>query len=200
VPEELFPVLWSGRTAIVRLPAEVDITIADDLREALLSVLNQSAVALVVDMTLTTFCDSAGITALTRAARRATASSAKIRLAATALPVLRVFSLVGIDRVIDVYPSAAAALASLPSGMLPEPRDHTAGAGPAASADGGLSAYRLIRLPAYPLTGLSADGHGEPHGHAVRSRGDGDVIADLLEHPEPQALHIALPDSGQAAL
>jgi anti-sigma B factor antagonist len=148
VPEELFPALWSGRTAIVRLPAEVDITIADDLREALLSVLNQSATALVVDMTLTTFCDSAGIAALTRAARRATASSAKIRLAATAPPVLRVFSMVGIDRVIDIHPSVAAALASLPSGTLPEPRDRAAEAGPAASADGSLSAYRLIRLPA----------------------------------------------------
>jgi anti-sigma B factor antagonist len=137
VPEELFPVLWSGRTAIVRLPAEVDITVADDLREALLSVLNLGALALVADMTLTTFCDSAGITALTRAARRAAASSAKIRLAVTAPPVLRVFSLVGIDRVIDIHPSVAAALASLPSGMPPEPRDRATGAGPAASADGG---------------------------------------------------------------
>jgi hypothetical protein len=51
--------------------------------------------------------------------------------------VLRVFSLVGIDRVIDIHPSVAAALASLPSGMPPEPRDRATGAGPAASADGG---------------------------------------------------------------
>lgn len=131
--------LWSNRTAIVRLPAEVDITNADDLREALLSVLNQGAAALVVDMTLTTFCDSAGITALSRAVRRAAASSAKIRVAAAAPTVLRVFTLVGIDRVIDIYPSAAAALASLPSDMPPESRDRTTGAGPAASADGGLS-------------------------------------------------------------
>lgn len=131
--------LWSNRTAIVRLPAEVDITNADGLRESLLSVLNQGAASLIVDMTLTTFCDSAGITALSRAVRRAAASSAKIRVAAAAPTVLRVFTLVGIDRVIDIHPSAAAALAALPGDMPPEPRGRATGAGPAASADGGLS-------------------------------------------------------------
>lgn len=111
---EGFPVLWSGRTAVVRLPAEIDLTIADDLREALLSVLNQGALALIADMATTTFCDSAGITALIRAARRAEANDASMRLAAVTPPVHRVFTLVGIDRLIDIYPSVSAALASLP--------------------------------------------------------------------------------------
>jgi anti-anti-sigma factor len=73
---ETFPVLWLDRTAVVRLPAEIDLTIADDVREALLSVLNQGAHGLVADMTATTFCDSAGISALVRAARRASAARA----------------------------------------------------------------------------------------------------------------------------
>lgn len=111
---EHFPVLRSGLTAVIRLPAEIDLTVADELREALLSVLNQGALALVVDMTATTFCDSAGITAFVRAGRRATATGAVMRLAAVAPAVLRVFSLVGLDRLIDVYPSVDAALASLP--------------------------------------------------------------------------------------
>jgi anti-sigma B factor antagonist len=111
---ESFPVLWSGRVAVVRLPPEVDLTTADALREALLSVLNQGAHALIADMTATTFCDSAGITALVRAVRRATATGATIRLAVTAPPVLRVFTLVGLNRLIDIYPSVAAARASLP--------------------------------------------------------------------------------------
>ena len=112
--EVRFPVSWSGRTAVVTLPAEVDLTIADAMREALLSVLNQGALGLVVDMTTTTFCDSAGITALVRAARRAAATGATLRLAAAAPPVLRVFSLVGIDRLIDVHPTVDEARASLP--------------------------------------------------------------------------------------
>lgn len=106
--------VWSGRTAVVRLPAEIDLTVADAVREALLSVLNAGALGLVVDMTGTTFCDSAGITALVRAARRAAANGSTMRLAVTAPPVLRVLTLVGIDRLIDVYPDVDAARASLP--------------------------------------------------------------------------------------
>ena len=111
---ERFPVQWSGQTVIVRLPAEIDVTVADELREALLAVLNQGALGLIVDMTATTFCDSAGITALVRAVRRAAALGATLRLAASAPSVLRVFNLVGIDRLIDIYPSVLAARASLP--------------------------------------------------------------------------------------
>jgi anti-anti-sigma factor len=81
---ESFPVLWSGRVAVVRLPPEVDLTTADALREALLSVLNQGAHALIADMTATTFCDSAGITALVRAVRRATATGATVPIPARA--------------------------------------------------------------------------------------------------------------------
>ena len=112
--EECFPVTWSGQIAVIKLPAEIDLTNADAVREALLSVLNAGALGLVVDMTPTTFCDSSGITALVRAVRRANANGATMRLAVTAPPVLRVFNLVGIDRLIDIYPSADAARASLP--------------------------------------------------------------------------------------
>ena len=114
VSGERFPVRWSGQTAIVRLPAEIDLTIADPLREALLTVLNQGALGLIADMTATTFCDSAGIMALVRAARRAAAGDATMRIVVTAAPVLRILDLVGIDRLIDIHPSVSAALASMP--------------------------------------------------------------------------------------
>lgn len=74
----------------------------------------KNATGLVADMTATTFCDSAGITALVRAARRAAANGATMRLATASPPVLRVFSLLGIDQLIDVHPSVEAARASLP--------------------------------------------------------------------------------------
>jgi anti-sigma B factor antagonist len=114
VSEERFLVSWYGRTAVVRLPAEIDLTIADGMREALLSVLNHGAHGLVVDMTATTFCDSTAITALVRASRRAEATGAMMRVAASGPSVLRVFSLVGIDRLIDIHPTVDAARASLP--------------------------------------------------------------------------------------
>src|ERR1700722_7797230 len=114
VPEDRFPVTWSGRTAVVAVPTELDLTIADGLRDVLLGVLNAGALGLVVDMPPTPFCASAGITAIPRAVRRAAATDAAVRLAVTSTPVLRVLELVGIDRLIDIHPDVDAALASLP--------------------------------------------------------------------------------------
>jgi anti-anti-sigma factor len=113
VSDELFPLTWSGRTAVVTVAGEVDITNAEGLRDALLSALNAGAPGLVVDMTATTFLDSAGVTALVRASRRAAASGATVRLAVTAQAVLRVLGIVGLDRLIEVHPSVSAAAASL---------------------------------------------------------------------------------------
>jgi anti-anti-sigma factor len=113
VSDERFTLEWSDRTAVVAASGEIDITNAEGFRDALLSALNAGAAALVVDMTSTTFLDSSGVTALVRAARRATAADATLRLAVTAPPVLRVLNLVGIDRLIEVHPSLPDALASL---------------------------------------------------------------------------------------
>jgi anti-anti-sigma factor len=65
-------------------------------------------------MTATTFLDSAGVTALVRTSRRASATETTLRLAVTAPAVLRVLDLVGLDRLIGVYPSVSEAVASLP--------------------------------------------------------------------------------------
>ena len=116
-----FAATWSGQTAVVAAVREIDLTNAESLRDALLSALNSGALGLVVDMTATTFIDSAGVTALVRASRRAAATEATVRVAATAPTVLRVLNLVGIDQLIEVYPSVTEAVASLPA-QCAEPR------------------------------------------------------------------------------
>ena len=113
-PMSVSPSTWSGRMAVVSAPGEIDLTNAEGFRDALLSALNAGAAGLVADLTSTTFLDSAGVTALVRASRRATAADATLRLAVTAPPVLRVLNLVGIDRLIEVHPSVSDAAASLP--------------------------------------------------------------------------------------
>ena len=55
------------------------------------------------------------------AAGAAAASEATVRVAATAPAVLRVLNLVGIDQFIEVHPSVAEAVASLPA-QCAEPR------------------------------------------------------------------------------
>ena len=113
---ERYPVLWIGQVAVVTLPAEIDVTNADAIREELLAVLNQGAVLLVADMSKTDFCDSSGVSALVRVFRHAAATNATaLRLVVTTPAVLRVLSITGVDRLVDVYPSVAASLAG-PSG------------------------------------------------------------------------------------
>jgi anti-sigma B factor antagonist len=113
VSSERCRVLWVGQVAIVTLPAEVDITNADDVREELLWVVNQGAVAMIADMSHTTFCDSAGVSTLVRAFKRTTASGAKMRIVVSSPAVQRVFAITGLDRLIDTYPSVAASLAEI---------------------------------------------------------------------------------------
>jgi anti-sigma B factor antagonist len=110
VSGEHHSVVWVGQLAVISLPAEIDVSNADQVREDLLSIVNRGATLLVVDMTATTFCDSAGVNALVRAFKRATASAAGMRLVVSAPAVQRILAITGVDHLIDIYPSVAAAM------------------------------------------------------------------------------------------
>ena len=103
------------------LPVEVDISNAGLVRQDLLAVVAQGASLVIADMTATTFCDSAGVTALVRVARQATAQGSGLRLAAGAPAVIRMLALTGVDKLIEVYPSVAAALADPEHDVAAEP-------------------------------------------------------------------------------
>jgi anti-anti-sigma factor len=111
VSQERHPVLWIGQVAVVTLPAEIDVTNADTVREELLSVLNQGAVLLIADLSKTSFCDSAGVSALVRTFRQTRTSASAMRLVVNTPAVQRVLSITGVDRLVDTYPSVAASLA-----------------------------------------------------------------------------------------
>jgi anti-sigma B factor antagonist len=108
---EHYPAAWAEKVAVVTLPAEIDIANADDIREDLLSTINRGAALLVVDMSATNFCDSAGVNALVRAFKRAAANGTGMRLVVPDRNVQRILALTGIDRLIDIYPSVSAATA-----------------------------------------------------------------------------------------
>ena len=131
-----YQLAWVGSVAIMTLPAEIDLANAEQVREDLLSAVAQGASQVIADMTATTFCDSAGITALVRVVRQATAHGSGLRLAASAPTVTRVLALTGIDRLIGVYPSVAAALAGAGGdAAVAEPAPSAPGqAGPAGRA------------------------------------------------------------------
>ncbi len=119
---ENFPIDWAGQQAVVTLPAEIDICNADQVSDTLLAVLNRGVSMLVADMTGTTFCACAGITALIRAHQRATANRALFRVVATVPIVLRVMELTGVDYVIPVFGTVTTALAA-PAGQASTPEN-----------------------------------------------------------------------------
>ncbi len=126
-------VVWVGRIAVVPLPAEVDASNAEQVRLDLAAVLAQDASLVIADMTETTFCDSAGVTALVLTMRQATAAGAGLRVATAAQAVTRLLTITGVDRLIEIYPSVAAALAH--PGSEAAGQGHAARLGTAGLAD-----------------------------------------------------------------
>jgi len=125
MPEASFPVEMAGGVAVVAAPEEIDITNAAGLRAALLQAAAPGNGTLVVDMSRTQFCDSAALHVLVRAHKRAQAEDREVRLVITAVTVLRIFAVTGIDHLIPNFPSLQEALAPAPavpgSPPLPSP-------------------------------------------------------------------------------
>lgn len=95
---------------VVAAPEEIDITNADALRSALLEAAAHRPGTLVVDMTVTRFCDSSGIHTLFAAHQRVQAEGGELLLVIPDIAPLRAFQLTGLDRVIPIVTSLDQAL------------------------------------------------------------------------------------------
>ena len=95
-------------TVVVAMPEAIDLNNAAGIAGKLTVAVSRNALV-IIDMSATTFCDCAGARTVVRAYKRATDSGTELRLAETAAPVRRIFSLMGIDRLVDIYPSVEAA-------------------------------------------------------------------------------------------
>ncbi len=105
-----FPVEVIEGVPVVTAPEEIDIATAAGLRTALLEAAGPGGATVVVDMSRTRFCDSAGLNALVSAGRRARAEGGEVRLVIVAEAVARIVALTGVDRVIPIYPNLEEAL------------------------------------------------------------------------------------------
>jgi len=121
-------VAWSGRHAVVTLPAEIDTVNSAEVAELLSDLASQGAEVITGDLSGTTFCDSAGVHALARGYERAAASGTQLRLAVGDSPVGRILQLAGLDQVIPAYREVQQSLDIRPAGPRP-PGEHP-GAGP----------------------------------------------------------------------
>jgi anti-sigma B factor antagonist len=132
---QTLPVRMIGSLAVVTLPDEIDLLNVTHLHDGLEEMLGKAPGTLVVDMTRTRYCDSAGIAVLVRVAEAARARQVPLRVAVSD-PVSRIMRLLGAERVIDVYPSLAAALGgeaqpAARDGQPPGPAQPPAAGGPA---------------------------------------------------------------------
>jgi anti-sigma B factor antagonist len=95
-----------GTPAVVPLPAEIDITNAEEVLDRICAALEPGSATVIADMTATTFCDSSGVRHLLLAHRRASASGTQLRFAVPAAsPVRRILAFTGADQVVAVYPT-----------------------------------------------------------------------------------------------
>jgi anti-sigma B factor antagonist len=104
---------------VVATPADIDVTSAEQLHMVLLRTAIRGHTTIVVDMTRTRFCDSAGLTVLVRAHKRAVTDGGELRLvlpAGGAVP--RILAITCLDRVIPVFASLDDALAPRPGAVI----------------------------------------------------------------------------------
>jgi anti-sigma B factor antagonist len=106
-----YPVTMAGGVPVVAAPEEIDITNATALSEALLDLHAQGHAVIVVDMTQTQFCDTAGLYVLVTGHKRALAEGREMRAAIAGGSVLRIMAITGIDQVIPHFDSVEDALA-----------------------------------------------------------------------------------------
>ena len=111
MPDDRFPIEVVEGVPVLAAPEEIDITNAEALRTALLKAATNGHRTLVVDMTRTQFCDASGLHALAAAQKRTQAEGRELLLVIPGTAVLRVFALIGMDRVIPNFTSLAEALA-----------------------------------------------------------------------------------------
>jgi len=121
------PVRWLNRHAVIQLPATFDQFNAELVWKQLQSVVTRDLLVLIVDLSGTTDCDHACGEALAQAYQRAMITGTDLRLVVGAGAVPRLLRITGLDRVVPVYGSMAAAIdATRPADTPPPPADAAA--------------------------------------------------------------------------
>jgi anti-anti-sigma factor len=90
-------------TAVVPMPAEIDVANASRLAAELDTAIHPGVKAVIIDMTLTSFCDSMGVKVIARTRGQAAAQGVDLRLVTASPQVLRILAVTGLDMKIRIY-------------------------------------------------------------------------------------------------
>jgi anti-sigma B factor antagonist len=108
--EITFPIALLKDVPVIAVPDEIDVSNAGRLQASLAEAACGHP-TVVVDMTGTKYCDSAGLHTLVHAHKRAVADGGGLLLAVQGASVLRILAITGIGQMIPVFPSVEEALA-----------------------------------------------------------------------------------------
>ncbi len=101
----------SKAPVVVELPAEIDVTNSKQVYEQLVAAVAPGVGTVIADMMSTVFCDSSGVHAVLHAHETVTARDTRMILAVShSTSVRRVLELIGVGRLMPVYPSLQEAL------------------------------------------------------------------------------------------
>ena len=116
MPATEYSFQMAGGMPVVTAPAEIDTTTAGQLREILVAWHSRGHTTVIVDLTGTQFCDSAGLRELVRAHKQAVADGGGLRLVTLADGAfLRIFTIIGLDGIIPHFATLGQALAGMPA-------------------------------------------------------------------------------------
>ena len=97
---------------VVTVEGFVDASTVGDLRDTLERLVREGRQRFVIGLAGVPFMDSSGLATLVQTFKRVRIGEGDVRVAGLQDEVLRVFQLVRLDRVFDLYPDAPAAVAS----------------------------------------------------------------------------------------
>nr|WP_301484362.1 STAS domain-containing protein [Intrasporangium sp.] len=170
-----------GERTVMTLGGEIDVYTAPFVRERLDEAVHAGRVNLIVDMTGVRFLDSTGLGVLVGRLKLTRSLGGSFRIVGTDTRVLKVFAITGLDKVFEIYPTLAEAVAAAEAEAEPDDPSPVAGGLATGSVDVvfGLASTGDAVENADTAGGDGASGNG-PHAggtgaeRAATSAGPGD--------------------------
>jgi len=99
-------------TFVIALTGEVDLYTAPEFKQQLLDAIAKGAKNVVVDLSGTTFIDSTTLGVLVGGVKRLRDQEGQLSLVCSDRNIAKIFEITGLDRVFQIYPARAEALAA----------------------------------------------------------------------------------------
>jgi anti-anti-sigma factor len=107
---------------VVTAPSVIDLDNASLLDQAIESAATSGHATVVIDLSRTIICLSAGVHVLARRHQQVSAEGGELRLVIRTASLLRFFAVFGVDRTFPIFATLAEALGELPAATIRSPR------------------------------------------------------------------------------